>query len=421
MFELIPVIPFVLLLLSIAFMPFIRPQWWHKNYDKVSYILAGVVVVYYLVFVDESERVVHTFVEYVSFISLLFSLFVVSGGIYFSLKGKATPLRNTIFLLIGAIISNLFGTTGAAMLLIRPFIKSNRQHLKPFHIVFFIFIVCNIGGSLTPIGDPPLFLGFLKGVPFFWVFEHLVGVWSVTIVYVLIVFFIFDTINYKKFSSALEEKHEEEIAPTKFTIDGYWNFLFLFVIIGAVFIDKPIFLREMIMLSVAGLSYKLTPKRVYEKNEFNFEPIREVAVLFIGIFMTMMPALKLLSENAELLRLKNPGDFFWASGILTSFLDNAPTYLNFMAASMGLQGLDLNNPGDVMSFVDSHGAFVIAISVASVFFGAITYIGNGPNFMVKSISDYSGVKMPSFVEYMVKYSLVILLPFYILIWYFFIG
>lgn len=420
MLEIIPVIPFVALLLAIAFMPFISPDWWHKNYDKLSYILAGIVVFYYLAFANESERVAHTFVEYVSFISLLFSLFVVSGGIHFSLKGKSTPVRNTVFLMIGGIIANLFGTTGAAMLLIRPYINSNKKRLKPFHIIFFIFIVCNVGGTLTPIGDPPLFLGYLKGVPFFWVIEHLFGVWSLTMIYLLVVFYIIDTLNYKKSNNDQVITSERKTVIDKFQVDSNWNFLLLFAIIGSVFIEKPIFLRELIMLLVAGISYKLTPKRVHEKNEFNFEPIREVAVLFIGIFMTMMPALKLLSEKSDLLGLISPGDYYWATGILSSFLDNAPTYLNLMAASMGLQNLDLNLVPDVLKFVDTYSAYVISISVASVFFGAMTYIGNGPNFMVKSISDFSGLKMPNFVEYIFKYSLVILLPFYILIWYFFV-
>ncbi len=416
LFDILLALPFVFLLLAIALMPFFFSHWWHKNYPKLVVVLSVIILAYYLIFKGEPMEVWHSVHEYISFICLLFSLFVVSGGIFIGLKGKSTPFKNFIFLSIGAVISNLFATTGAAMLMIRSFINFNKYRIQPFHIIFFIFIVCNVGGSLTPIGDPPLFLGFLRGVPFFWVTEHLIGIWSITIAYLLILFFIFDYINYKRIPADSREDMKDEEGSFQFL--GWYNILFLFAIIGAVFVTEPIFMRELIMLGVAFLSYRLTPKKIKELNNFNFEPIREVAILFFGIFVTMIPALHLLSENAENLGLAHPGDFFFVTGFLTSFLDNAPTYLNFLTVSMSLFGLDVVQPNDVVAFTQLHPQFLVSISVSAVFFGAMTYIGNGPNFMVKSIADFNKIKMPSFLQYIYKYSLVILLPFYIILWYF---
>ena len=416
-FDILLALPFVILLLAIALMPFFASHWWHKNYPKVVGVLSAIILVYYFGVLREPPEVIHTLHEYFSFIVLLFSLYVVSGGIFIALKGKSTPFKNVTLLLIGAVIANLFGTTGAAMLLIRSFISFNKYRIKPFHVIFFIFIVCNVGGSLTPIGDPPLFLGFLRGVPFFWVTEHLIFIWGITIAYLLILFFIFDYINYKKLPVDFAEDVEKE--DQKFIFKGWYNILFLLGIIGAVFISEPVFMRELIMLACAFLSYRVTPKEIKERNNFNFEPIKEVAILFFGIFVTMIPALHLLAENAENLGLAHPGDFYWVTGALTSFLDNAPTYLNFLTVSMGLFGMDVNSTGDVLAFTQIYPHFLVSISVSAVFFGAMTYIGNGPNFMVKSIADFSKIKMPSFLEYMYKYSMAILLPFYLLLWYFF--
>lgn len=400
--------------MSIAVMPFFLPKWWHKNYGKFSIALALIVVLYYIVVKRDTHEVFRTAEEYVSFISLLTGLFVVSGGIYFRIRGKATPLKNTITLLIGSAAANLFGTTGAAMLLIRPFITSNKYRLKPYHIIFFIFTVCNMGGSLTPIGDPPLFLGYLKGVPFFWIIKELIGIWAIGLIYVLILFYLIDLYYYKKLKVKLQQEIEEKGEDIKF--GGLFNIFFLLTIIGAVFITEPLFLREIIMLSAAVASYKLTPKDVYSRNKFNFEPIKEVALLFIGIFMTMIPVLSYLNHNSAELGISHPGQFFWAAGTLTSFLDNAPTYLNFLTLSMGLQGLNINNSLEVLMFLDNYKIFVISISVASVFFGAMTYIGNGPNFMVKAIAEHKGIKMPGFFAYIYKYSLPVLLPIFFLIW-----
>lgn len=414
--DIILAVPFVILLLSIALLPFFLSRWWHKNYPRVVGVLSAIILFYYFIYISEPFEVLDTLHEYLSFISLLFSLYVISGGIFIGLKGKSTPFKNVSLLFIGAVISNLFGTTGAAMLLIRSFINFNKYRIQPFHVIFFIFIVCNVGGSLTPIGDPPLFLGFLRGVPFFWVSEHLIVVWLITIAYLLLLFFIVDYYYYRKIPrESLEDIKSEE---GKFTFEGWYNVLFLFGIIIAVFIEKPIFMRELIMLGLAFLSYKVTPDQIKKRNNFNFEPIKEVAILFFGIFVTMVPALSLLSENADNLGLSNPGDFFWVTGFLTSFLDNAPTYLNFLSVSMGLFDMDVIQNSDVLAFTEIYPTYLVAISLSAVFFGAMTYIGNGPNFMVKSIADFNKVEMPSFLEYIYKYSLLILLPFYFILWYF---
>ncbi len=410
-------IPFIVLILSIAFMPFIAPVLWHKNYGKFSIALALFMILFYLLILKKSEDVIRTAEEYFSFIALLGSLYTVSGGIYFTIRGKATPFKNTLTLFVGSVIANFFGTTGAAMLLIRPYINSNKNRLKPYHIIFFIFTVCNTGGALTPIGDPPLFLGYLKGIPFFWIIGHLYHIWFLTICYILLVFFIIDKYNYEKLRrdarSRIEEKGEE------FEFQGLYNIIFLLIIIASVFITKPIFVREALMISCAVASYRLTPVEVHRKNKFNFEPIKEVALLFIGIFMTMMPLLSYLSVNAEKLNITSPGEFYWVAGFLTSFLDNAPTYLNFLTMALGLQHYNVNNPNEVLLFLDKFKIYVMSISVSSVFFGAMTYIGNGPNFMVKSIAESKGIKMPGFFPYIYKYSLPILIPAFFVIWYIF--
>jgi len=352
------------------------------------------------------------------FISLLAALFTISGGIFIGSKGFATPFRNVLFLLFGAVLANLIGTTGASMLLIRPFIKSNKHRITAFHIVFFIFIVSNVGGALTPIGDPPLFLGYLKGIPFFWIIGKVFLKWAIALGLLLLIFYIFDVINFKK-QPKTEQKLEER-SPEKLEMKGLYNFGFLAIVILAVFLTEPIFLREIIMLGAAFASYKLTNDKIHQKNEFNFKPIIEVSWLFIGIFITMTPALQLLSTHAYDMNLSTPSKYYWLTGSLSAFLDNAPTYLTFLSASMGFHGLDINNIDHLHFFIDSKAAYVVAISISAVFFGAMTYIGNGPNFMVKSVADHQKIKTPSFFGYMFKYSIPILLPIYALIWWLFI-
>jgi Na+/H+ antiporter NhaD/arsenite permease-like protein len=414
LFHFILIIPFILLLVSIATIPFINEKWWHKNYPYVSYLLGAVILLYYL-YSNQTNRLLTSFEEYFSFITLLFSLYVVSGGIFFKIRGKSTPVKNVLLLAFGSIIANIFGTTGAAMLLIRPFLTSNEYRFRPYHLVFFIFIVCNVGGSLTPIGDPPLFLGYIKGIPFFWVIEHLFIFWLISTVYLLALFYFIDRHNYHKVKEKIQEEIEKEGEELRY--GGLLNLIPLGIIIGAVFITKPIFFREAIMLLTAILSYRFTSKKIHEINRFNFGPIKEVAILFLGIFITMIPAIQFLSENAKSFGMTSVSHYFWGTGILTSFLDNAPTYLNFLAVSMANYGYDINIQTDVLKFVDVGNHYIIAISVSSVFFGAMTYIGNGPNFMVKSITEHKirKTKIPNFIHYMF-YSLTILLPFYFILW-----
>ncbi|GJQ64457.1 MAG: citrate transporter [Melioribacteraceae bacterium] len=419
----IMVLPFALLLLMIATGPLFYHHFWEKYYPLIAIVLGAITTVYYLAILHDYHSLLHTLAEYLSFIALLASLFVASGGILIKVDKKATPMLNTIILLIGAVIANIIGTTGASMLLIRPFIKVNRGRIKPYHVIFFIFSVSNIGGALTPIGDPPLFLGFLRGIDFFWFIGNVWYIWLPTIVLLLAIFFIIDTRNHDG-DSYTDVKYTGKIEMT-----GSRNIIFLMIILASVFLDPavlswvpslsplPFGIREIIMFSVVYLAYKTADNKILEENEFDFEPIKEVAYLFIGIFATMIPALQLIAHEAKILGDQlDAGTFYWATGILSGFLDNAPTYLNFLAAELGKFGGDVNNIVDVHNFQIEHPLYLQAISVAAVFFGAMTYIGNGPNFMVKSICERAGIKMPSFFGYLVKYSIPILIPIFTLVW-----
>ncbi len=426
------VIPFVLLLLMIATGPLFYEHFWHKNYPIVAIALAALVVAYYLFKLHNQHGPVHALAEYVQFIALLTGLYVASGGIMIIVDKNASPMTNIAILAIGAIIANVIGTTGASMLLIRPFIRLNKNRIKPYHIIFFIFVVSNIGGSLTPIGDPPLFLGFLKGVPFLWTLSHNVIPWAFAITALLLMFYVLDKKNKADYSFG-----EDTLVPTgKVGIRGTRNFVWLAVIVAAVFLDPNVFdwvpgisyggqtfsyIREIIMLAAAYLSYKLADKQAHAGNEFNFEPIREVAFIFVGIFGTMMPALELVSnyaESPEGSAMISANTLYWGTGLLSGFLDNAPTYVNFLTAAMAARGGDINTLAEVQAFAAAadSAVYLKAISVAAVFFGAMTYIGNGPNFMVKSIAEQVGIKMPSFFGYMVRYSIPFLVPLFVIVW-----
>jgi Na+/H+ antiporter NhaD/arsenite permease-like protein len=421
--EPIMVFPFVILLLMIATGPLFYHRFWERNYPKISIFLGSITVFYYLLALKDTHSLLHTAHEYISFIALLASLFVATGGILIKVDRKATPLLNVIILLFGSVIANVIGTTGASMLLIRPFIKINKDRIKPYHVVFFIFSVSNIGGALTPIGDPPLFLGFLRGIDFFWFFGNIWYIWLPTLLVVLSVFYLIDSFN----------KEENDISVRysgKIEFKGAKNLIYLLIILISVFIDPgviswvpsfaplPFGIREIIMFSVVYISYKKSDKKILQSNEFNFEPIREVAFLFIGIFATMIPALQLIAYEAKLYGQQlTPGIFYWATGILSAFLDNAPTFLNFLSASLGKYSFDVNTKSQVFDFSQMYPFYLQAISLAAVFFGAMTYIGNGPNFMVKSICERAGIKMPSFFGYLIKYSIPILLPIFLILWF----
>ena len=424
------VAPFAILLLMIATGPLFYHHFWEHNYPKLAMGLGAITVGYYLFALHETIPLLHTLEEYISFIALLTALFVASGGILIEIDKKGTPLVNVGILLIGSILSNFIGTTGASMLLIRPFMRVNKGRLKPYHVIFFIFLVSNIGGGLTPIGDPPLFLGFLKGVPFFWVISKVFHIWTFAIVILLAIFFVIDSRN----------KSAKDFQPSgKISISGTKNFIYLGIVIGSVFLDPGVIksgwlhevlysikhtfhilgLREIIMFAVAYFSYKTADKHALAGNEFNFEPIKEVAYLFVGIFATMIPALALIADyahkNAEIFTVSK---FYWFTGSLSGVLDNAPTYLNFLAGSMGKFEQNIANPNEVLAFAQNGDSaiYLVAISVAAVFFGAMTYIGNAPNFMVKNIAEQAGVNVPSFVGYIVKYSLPILIPVFFVTW-----
>jgi Na+/H+ antiporter NhaD/arsenite permease-like protein len=401
------ILPFALMLLAIALMPFITPHWWERHFAKVSLGLAAVTTIYYVFFLGNGGRMLHGAQEYVSFITLIGSLFVVTGGIHVEVKGEARPWVNCLFLFIGAVLANVIGTTGASMLLIRPWMRMNKYRITAFHIVFFIFIVTNVGGGLTPIGDPPLFLGYIKGVPFLWVLQNCWTAWAITVVALIAIFYLYDRRN---FSRAPRAVREEETRQESWRIVGWRNVGFLALILAAVFIQKPVGLSAALMVAAAVASWLVTPKHIHQANAFNFHPIREVAWLFIGIFATMVPALDYLEVHAARVGLNSEMKFFWMTGMLSGALDNAPTYLTFLAAALGLHNLSLNNPEHVRQFAAAHDHVLIAISLGAVFFGAMTYIGNGPNFMVRAIAEQAKVKTPTFFAYLFKFALPILLP-----------
>lgn len=415
------ILPFGLLLLLIATMPLTPPKlkhWWEHNYPLVSLGLAALVALYYLTQVPAGGAMLgHTLHDYVSFIALIGSLFVVAGGIHLNVKGEATPLENVVFLAIGAVVANVVGTTGASMVLIRPWIRMNKIRVSAYHVVFFIFIVSNVGGSLTPIGDPPLFLGYLRGVPFFWLVQHVWDEWLFTVGLVLVAFYIFDRRSFKRAPARIQAEIKQH---DTFRVDGLLNLALLGVIVLAVFVPETFFAREILMLGAAAVSYKLTPKKIHQQNQFNFGPIKEVALLFIGIFTTMMPALNYLEGHGQQLGFTKPAQYYYAAGGLSSVLDNAPTYVNFLQLAESTfvteTPEELKDGGGsydhraVAALLKTAPHIVVAISLGAVFFGAMTYIGNGPNFMVKSIAHEAGVHCPSFFGYIFKYSLPILLP-----------
>jgi len=406
------------MLVSIAVLPMAVPEWWDSNRNKTILSVAFSVPVLVVVLACEPRLLLHSLLDYFSFLTLLGSLFVISGGIYIKGEFAGTPLVNAIFLAFGALLANIIGTTGASMLLIRPFLRANhlRQH-RAHLIVFFIFIVSNTAGLLTPLGDPPLFLGFLRGVPFQWTLR-LLPQWGLVVGSLIILFNIYDQFvftreeieTHRALAEIVQARH-----PLQF--EGKRNFIYLLGVIGAAMLSGnfgwPRGIQEAIMITMARLSWYTTPRSIHRANHFHFSPIIEVGALFLGIFITMVPALEILNARAAAFDLKAPWHFFWMSGALSSVLDNAPTYLTFTAMASGLVG---GSAESLRSLFESGlgQSLLAAVSCGSVFMGANTYIGNGPNFMVKSIAERQGIKMPSFGGYMV-YSGFILIPLFILV------
>ncbi|HEY2712348.1 MAG TPA: sodium:proton antiporter [Chthoniobacterales bacterium] len=400
-------LPFGILLLAITFGPLIAQYHWERHYHYLCIALASVVCGYYIFALRQTAPVLHASFDYASFMVVVGSFFVVSGGIRLRIKGPSTPARNTLFLLVGTLLANLIGTIGASLLLIRPWITMNKSRASAMHIAFFIFLVSNIGGALLPVG-PPLFLGFLKGVPFEWTLRHCWPQWSLTVGILLSVFFILDVINLR---AARRRVHKPETTPWR--CDGAHNLIFLLALLAAL-IFVPGQLREVIVILIALGSYLGTPKRIRAANNFTFAPLKEVAWLFLGIFGTMIPVLAFMERSAARLGLNSDMHFYWASGLLSALLDNAPTYLAFFAAAVGLHGLDINDPSHVARFISANGSALVAISLGATFFGALTYIGNSPNLLVKTIAEHARVPTPNFVSYTWKFALPILIPVFAL-------
>jgi len=424
-------IPFACMLLSIALMPLLLPNFWHHHFGKVSAFWAAALAIPFLLAFkgDALYEILHIIlVDYVPFIILLWSLYTVSGGILLRGSLRGTPIVNTIILIIGTVLASWMGTTGAAMLLIRPFLRANNYRKnRTFMVVFFIFLVANVGGSLTPLGDPPLFLGYLHGVSFFWTFTIMPHMLVVSVV-LLIIYFFMDTYFYSKEAVSVPEDEAKE--PLK--IEGTYNFLFLGGVVGSVLMSGMIDLGEINILGVHraiqdwlrdGLlillgvgSLVATPIRLREDNDFTWFPIIEVAYLFIGIFITMIPCLLILKAGTQgqlaflINMVEKPYHYFWITGTLSSFLDNAPTYLTFFNTALGSFYSDLTEAQAVPLLMSENAIYLKAISTGAVFFGACSYIGNAPNFMVRSIAEESGTPMPSFFGYILKYSLIFLVP-----------
>jgi Na+/H+ antiporter NhaD/arsenite permease-like protein len=436
-------LPFAAILLSIALCPLLTPQFWHHHFGKVS---AGWALTFAVPFVlrfggDALHELLHVaLVDYVPFLILIATLFTIGGGIHVAGTLRGTPLVNATLMIIGTVLASLVGTTGAAMVMIRPLLKANRhRHHRAHTIVFFIFLVANIGGGLTPLGDPPLFLGFLHGVPFFWT----LGLWRQVCfagIVVLATYVLHDLWYWSREPAHVRHRGDEPGEPIR--IEGAANLLLLAGVVAAVVASGTWHGREIQLLGVhqqtgnlfrdafllamlAG-SWFMTPRTVREANEFSLGPIQEVAILFAGIFVTIIPALAMLRVGEDgamafvVRAVREPAHFFWASGILSSFLDNAPTYLAFLSTALGRLFPGVPEHEAVGRLIVEHPAFLVAVSNGSVFMGANTYIGNAPNFMVKSIAEEAGVPMPSFFGYILRYSLPFLVTvFLVMTWLFY--
>jgi Na+/H+ antiporter NhaD/arsenite permease-like protein len=429
-------IPFACMLLSIALLPLIAGNIWHHHFGKISTFWAAClalpfIYVYKGLAVYEILHII--LADYVPFIILLWALFTISGGILLKGTLRGTPIVNTGIILIGTILASWMGTTGAAMLMIRPFLRANGYRKnKTFMVVFFIFLVANVGGALTPLGDPPLFLGFLHGVSFFWTFKVLPHMLTASLI-LLVIYFIIDTYYYKKEGAKAPDDGEKK--PLRLV--GTYNFFFLAGVVGSVLMSGIFNLGEVStfgvhravldwlrdgLLIVFGIGSLLsTPTALREENEFSWFPIIEVAYLFIGIFITMIPCLLLLKAGPNgafaflINAVKEPVHYFWVAGMLSAFLDNAPTYLTFFNTALGSFYPGIAEAHSVPLLMTENAVYLKAISTGAVFFGACSYIGNAPNFMVRSIATEAGIQMPSFFGYILKYSLVFLIPTFVII------
>jgi Na+/H+ antiporter NhaD/arsenite permease-like protein len=437
-------LPFAGILLSIALFPLFRPHFWHDHYPKVSFAWAAFFAIPFLAAFrgDALHEILHIYiVDYVPFLILLWALFTVSGGICVTGSIRGTPGANAAVLLVGTILASWVGTTGASMILIRPLLRMNRGRRHRAHVVvFFIFLVANVGGALTPLGDPPLFLGFLHGVPFFWTLR-LIPVTAFVAGLLLVLFLVLDTIRFRGDAAFRAARAEE--GPRGIRIEGLVNLLFLAGVVGAVLLSgvwRPgeadvlgvgvpyqNAARDALLLAMGLLSLRFTPGRIRERNEFGWAPMKEVACLFAGIFMTIVPALAILRAGsagalASLVDgVESPARFFWAAGGLSSFLDNAPTYLSFLNTALGRFYPGVPEAEAIRRLIAENPHILEAISAGAVFMGANTYIGNAPNFMVRSIAEEAGVEMPSFFGYVFRYSLPVLVSCFLIVTWLFFG
>ncbi|RPJ42190.1 MAG: sodium:proton antiporter [Candidatus Latescibacterota bacterium] len=432
------VIPFAGMLLSIALLPLVRPHFWHRRFPLVSLAWGASFAVPFLFAYREAalHEILHIYiVDYIPFILLLWALYTAAGGISIGGSLRGTPIRNALALLLGTGLASWIGTTGASMILIRPLLRMNRGRKHRTHlVVFFIFLVSNIGGALTPLGDPPLFLGFLNGVPFFWTFRLFLPMLFLTGL-LLAAFVAIDSLYCRRDAGFRAE--EDRAEPGGLRIEGLRNLVFIGGMIAAILvsgvwkggsftilgIDVPHqnAFRDSALVAMGLLSLALTPKRIRAANEFGWFPMKEVAYLFAGIFVTIVPALAILKAGSRgplgfvVDAVESPSHYFWATGILSSFLDNAPTYLAFFNSALGKFCAGMPEAEAVAALVAEHSGHLAAISMGAVFMGANTYIGNAPNFMVRSIAEEAGVAMPSFFGYLLKYAVPILVPCFFLL------
>src|SRR3989339_2033362 len=429
-------IPFACMLLSIALLPLVAANIWHHHFGKISAFWAASMAVPFIYAYRGTAvyEILHIILaDYIPFIILLWALFTVSGGILLKGTLRGTPLVNTGIILIGTLLASWMGTTGAAMLMIRPLLRANDYRKNTtFMVVFFIFLVANIGGALTPLGDPPLFLGFLHGGGFFWTLKVLPHM-LLCVGILLGIYFILDTYYYKKEKASVPDEGEKK--PLRLV--GIYNFIFLLGIVGSVLMSGILdlgevstlgihravqdWLRDGLLIAMGIGSLLATPREVREENQFSWFPILEVAYLFIGIFITMIPCLLLLKAGPNgafaflINAVKEPVHYFWVAGLLSAFLDNAPTYLTFFNTALGSFYAGMPESASVPLLMTENAVYLQAISCGSVFFGACSYIGNAPNFMVRSIASEAGTPMPSFFGYILKYSLVFLIPTFIIV------
>ncbi len=429
-------IPFAGILLSIALCPLVAPRFWHHHFGKVSAFWGLLLAVPFLIMYGGTAvyEIAHIYLaDYIPFIILLWSLYTVAGGILVSGRLSGSPVVNVIMLVIGTVIASWVGTTGAAMLMIRPFLRANAwRKNRTYQVVFFIFLICNVGGALTPLGDPPLFLGFLHGVPFFWTLALIKPMALISLI-LLAIFFVLDTYHYKKETGAPEPAEDG----SGLKVEGLHNVIFLAGVVGAVLasgilhlgdvnvfgIHRPVahLARDGFLVVMGILSLRTTKRTLRERNEFSWFPIIEVAYLFAGIFVTMIPVLLILKAGSHgalafiIESVEEPIHYFWVTGTLSSFLDNAPTYLVFLNTALGNFSPGVAEIDAIHSLIANKEIYLLAISCGAVFMGANTYIGNAPNFMVRSIAEEGGVSMPSFFGYILKYSLVYLVPTFVVV------